>query len=261
MNGLQAILGAVLLPPIGLLVLGLLAGLVAWRRSRTGRRSRAGLLAALAAAAVILLATPLVAGLLMAGLQVTPAAEADAPPGVGPGSIPGAIIILGGDIERGRDGREVGPLTLERLRAGAALHRTSGLPILVTGGSSRPDEPSLAALMARSLRTDFGVPVRWVEAEAADTRQNADLSAALLRADGIDAALLVSQAWHLPRAMQAFARQGFAVRPAPVRHPVAGPFEPQALVPRADHLAESWFAIHEWAGRAFYALRDGVAPS
>ncbi|MGK7869312.1 YdcF family protein [Falsiroseomonas sp. E2-1-a20] len=248
MISLQAALGSLLLPPIGLLLAGLLAGLVAWRRSR------AGLLAALAAAAVILLATPLVAGLLMAGLQPA-AAEAT------PASSPGAIIILGGDVSRGLQGPEVGPLTLERLRAGAALHRATGLPILVTGGLLHPDRESLAALMARSLRADFGVPARWVEAEAADTRENADFSVALLREAGITGALLVSQGWHLPRAMGAFARQGFAVQPAPVRRMPAQPFEPQALVPRADHLAESWFAIHEWAGRAFYALRDGVAPS
>jgi uncharacterized SAM-binding protein YcdF (DUF218 family) len=252
MTGLQSALGALLLPPVGLLLLGLLAGLVAWRRSR------AGLLAALAAAGVILLATPLVAGLLLSGLQAAPVARDTAPPDGQPW---GAIIILGGDFERGRDGPDIGPLTLERLRAGAALHRAHGLPILVTGGALRRGQPSLATLMARSLRADFGVPARWVEAEAADTRQNAEFAVALLRADGISGALLVSQAWHLPRAMGAFARQGFAVQPAPVR-PMAAPlFEARALVPRADHLADSWFAIHEWVGRAFYALRDGVAPS
>jgi uncharacterized SAM-binding protein YcdF (DUF218 family) len=244
MNSLQAVLGSLLLPPIGLLLVGLLAGLAAWRRSR------AGLLAALSAAGVMLLATPLVAGLLVTGLLPTE----DAAPAASP---PGAIIILGGDSAQGRDGPDVGQLTLERLRAGAALARANGLPILVTGGALRPGQPSLAALMARSLQADFGMPARWVEPEAADTRENAAFSVALLRADGISAALLVSQAWHLPRAMGAFARQGFPVRPAPVRLLNPLQFEAGSLVPRADHLLESWFAIHEWAGRAFYALRDG----
>jgi uncharacterized SAM-binding protein YcdF (DUF218 family) len=248
MINLQAALGSLLLPPIGLVLLALLAALVA------ARRSRAGLLAALATSGVLLLSTPWVAGLLMAGLL---AQAADARPAVTPG--PGAIIILGGDAEQGQDGVDVGSLTLERLRAGAALHRATGLPILVTGGAPRPGQPSLAALMARSLQADFGVSARWVEAEAADTRENAAFAAALLRGANIDAALLVTQAWHMPRAVEAFARLDFAVRPAPVRLPPRIEFELAALVPRADHLAESWYAIHEWAGRAFYALRDGSA--
>ena len=45
-----------------------------------------------------------------------------------------------------------GFLTLDRLRAGAALHRRTGLPILVTGGSLQPDRPAIATVMADSLR-------------------------------------------------------------------------------------------------------------
>jgi uncharacterized SAM-binding protein YcdF (DUF218 family) len=249
MISLQAVLGSLLLPPVGLLLLGLLAGLAAWRRSR------AGLLAALAAAGVILLATPLVAGLLTSGLVAALDAE-EATPGAG---APAAIIILGGDSTQGPAGPDIGQLTLERLRAGAALHRANGLPILVSGGLLRPGQPSLATLMARSLEMDFGVRASWVEDRSVDTRENAAFSSALLRADGIAAALLVSQAWHLPRAMESFAREGLAVQPAPVRQLNPLQFEAASLVPRADHLLESWFAIHEWAGRAFYALRDGAA--
>jgi hypothetical protein len=30
-------------------------------------------------------------------------------------------------------------------------------------------------------------------------------------------------------------------------------------VPRADHLALSWWMLREWAGRLAYRLRDGAA--
>jgi uncharacterized SAM-binding protein YcdF (DUF218 family) len=200
----------------------------------------------------LLLATPLVSGLLIHSLDPEPADPT--------GDVPGAIIILGGDVAQGRQGAEVGLLTLERLRAGAALHRAHGLPILVTGGPLSADQPPLARLMAHSLEADFGVSPRWVEARAADTRDNAGFAAALLRADGISAAWLVTQGWHMPRAQGAFARLGFRVLPAPVRHSLAPQLAPASLLPRANHLTDSWFALHEWAGRAFYTLRDGWAP-
>ena len=250
MNTLQNALGPLLLPPLSLAVLALLAGLLAARGAAPGPR-HAGLAAALASLGVLLLATPLVSGLLIHSLEPEPADRT--------GALPGAIIILGGDMAQGRQGAEVGLLTLERLRAGAALHRASGLPILVTGGPFSAGQPPLARLMAQSLQADFGVAPRWVEARAADTRENAGFAAALLREDGVSAAWLVTQGWHMPRAQGAFARLDFRVLPAPVRLSLAPQLAPAALLPRADHLTDSWFALHEWAGRAFYAVRDGGA--
>ncbi|WP_135467457.1 YdcF family protein [Crenalkalicoccus roseus] len=222
--------------------------MLAWRGRRAG-----GALAALAALLVLLLATPFAAGWLMASLEREVAAGAAAE-----GVRPGAIVILGAEVVRDRArGPEVGPLSLERLRAGAALHRTTGLPVLVTGGLLRPGEPSLAALMARSLAEDFGVEARWIEGRAGDTRENAAFSAAMLREAGIGAALVVTHGWHLPRALEAFAREGFPAHPAPLRLSRAPEGRPADWVPRPDHLAASWFALREWAGRLVYALRDG----
>jgi uncharacterized SAM-binding protein YcdF (DUF218 family) len=111
--------------------------------------------------------------------------------------------------------------------------------------------------MATSLTKDFGVKVRWVEPRAGDTRDNARFSVALLRADSINAALLVSHAWHLPRAEDAFARLGFPVRPEPVRLSRWPDGIATDWVPRPDHLARSWLALRELAGREVYRLRDG----
>jgi uncharacterized SAM-binding protein YcdF (DUF218 family) len=253
MTGLQGLLGALLLPPVLLVLLGILAGLLAWRG-----RHWAGLLGALAGLGLLLLATPLVAGLLLGSLEwsLVPAvpSAAPAPPAA-------AIIILGGDLAHGRAGPEIGMLTLERLRAGAALHRATGQPILVTGGALAEGEPPLANLMARSLWEDFQVPVRWIEPRAADTRENARFASAMLRADGVAAALLVTQGWHMPRARDSFAREGFAVQAMPVRTEGRPGLAGSDLLPRGDHLAESWFALHEWAGRLVYLVRDGPVPA
>lgn len=246
---IQQVLTALLLPPLLLVLAGLLFGLLAWRGWRPG-----GLWAAVAVTGVTLLATPSASGRLMASLEreVPPAAPRQA----ADGTLPGAIVILGAEMASGAQWPDIGPMTLERLRAGAALHRRTGLPLLVTGGPLSNDAPPIAQMMARSLREDFGTPVQWVESQAPDTRGNAVLSAAMLHEAGIGTAYVVTHAWHLPRALEAFARAGLEAVPAPVRP--ARSTEPQwsDLLPRPDHLAESWFAMREWLGRLVYAIRD-----
>lgn len=254
MNFARFLVEAVLLPPLSLLWLGLLAGLLAWR----GRRW-AGLVAALAGLACLALATPLASGLLLASLEREARDAGPTPPGLG------AIIILAGDVAHGRATEPasltIGRLTLERLRDGAALHRATGLPILVTGGPIGPGQTPLGELMARSLRDDFQLPVRWVEVQARDTADNAARAKAMLHADGVGAAYLVTQAWHMPRARDAFTRLGFVVAAAPVRRNPLPMLDVTSLMPRGTHLADSWFVAHEWVGRLFYALRDGRAQS
>ena len=244
---LRQALTVLVLPPVSLLLLGLVCGVLAWRGSR-----RAGLWAALASLALLLLATPAVAGMLRWSLEREVVAMLAQPSTISPA----AIIVLGGDVAHALGGARVGGLTLERLQEGAALQRRTGLPLLVTAGILSPGDLPLGQLMAASLAQDFATPARWLEAQAADTRGNAVFSTALLRGDGIAAAYLVSHAWHLPRAMAAFARAGLPVVPAPVLlHP------PPSLgwedwMPRPDQLGESWFALREWVGRIVYAIRD-----
>lgn len=246
---LQGVLPGIVLPPFLLVFLSALGGLLAWR----GRRG-AGLLVALCAVAILLLATPFVAGWLVASLE----ARIAPPPAVG-GSAPGAIVILAAEAARASDRAEPGALTLERIRAGARLHRRTGLPVLVTGGAARRGDPSLGQIMADSLREDFGIAARWVEGRSRDTRENATFSAEMLRAEGIGAVWVVTHGWHLGRAQRAFGRAGLVAHPAPVRLDRVPDPDATAWMPRPDHLARSWFALREWVGELAYALRDGPA--
>jgi uncharacterized SAM-binding protein YcdF (DUF218 family) len=239
----RGILGTLALPPVVLLLAALLAAALAW-----GGRRGGGMVAVFGIAAILLLATPMVSGLLLASLE-------EAAP-MAPAVTPGAIIVLGAEAGNGPDGPDVGPLTLERLRRGAALQRETGLPLLVTGGPPGPEVPPLAAAMRSSLLRDFCVQVRWEEPAARNTGDNLRLAAAMLRQADIGAAYLVTHAWHMRRAQLEAARAGLPVLPAAVRRPRRPDGRLTDWLPRADYLAMSWLALREWAGLA--ALRVGL---
>ena len=255
---LTALPTALLLPPVNLLV-PCAAGLLLWRRRpRTARwLLTAGL------AGLLVLSLPVVSRALITsletGLPLTP-------PAAGP---PGAIVILSAEALRSNGVLEPGPLTLERLRAGAALHRSTGLPVLVTGGvADDDDDGTLAATMARSLRDDFNVPVRWMEEASQDTRENAALSAPLLLRDGVRSAYVVTHAWHMKRSVMAFTGTGIAVTAAPVRMDQGPDGRASGFVPRARSWLDSYWALHEWAGLAAASLQgaprrpdDRAAPA
>jgi uncharacterized SAM-binding protein YcdF (DUF218 family) len=240
-------LGAlVLVPPVNCLATACLG--VALGRRRFGRP-----LTIIGLAGLVLFSLPIVSGSLIfaleTGLNTTPPA-ADPPQ---------AIVILSGDQTEIRTGLtsafRVGLLTLEREQAGAALARRTHLPVLVTGGAIHPWSPPLADIMDASMESDFGVKVTWSERASLDTWGNASLSAAILHKAGIHSVYLVTQAWHMKRALLAFRHAGLAVTPAPVAVEAQPVLRASAFVPLAHSWLESYYAMHELIGWAWYAVR------
>lgn len=130
-----------------------------------------------------------------------------------------AIVVLGGGREQNDPawgGDQPSLMALERVRYAARLAKASGLPLLVSGGLHYGAPPSEAALMAEVLARDYGVKVRWQEGLSRTTWENATHSAEILQKQGIERVLLVTQAWHMPRARWSFEQVGFQVLSAPV---------------------------------------------
>jgi uncharacterized SAM-binding protein YcdF (DUF218 family) len=252
---LSAVATVLLVPPVNLVLLALAGMALARRRPVAGRRLTCSALLAL-----LLLAMPIVPGLLLRGLE-----RGIGPPGAqsAPLPAPQAIVILGADATATGPGpgqAQVGALTLERLRGGAALARASGLPVLVTGGVVSEAGPPVAMLMARSLAEDFSTPARWVEPASKTTWENAAFSAAMLRREGIGTVLLVTHAWHMRRALIAFRAVGLTALPAPLPPERAPRLTWGSVVPRVSAWERGYFALHEWIGCAWYALRARAAP-
>ena len=174
---------------------------------------------------------------------------------------PQAIVIIGGGSRH--DGRErpepdfLKPGTLQRVFYGAWVAIVTGLPVLVSGGSPEPGRSSEAALMKRALEESLDTPVRWLEGASADTAENARLSAELLRDAGVSRIVLVTEAYHMPRAREAFERAGLAVLPAPCAF-AGGPadFSGAQLLPSGEAAFLTYRAAHELLGRLWYRLRD-----
>jgi uncharacterized SAM-binding protein YcdF (DUF218 family) len=239
-------IAAFLLPPLNLLLLGVLGVFLIKRKQRLGR---ALIMASLAG--LWLLSTPMVAGKLLGSLAPAPASlrgnEAD------------AIVILGGgsikdSVEYGGD--TVKYFTLERLRYGAALARKLRKPILVTGGAPEGNGVPEGQLMKSVLEEEFRVPVRWVEDRSRNTLENALFSAKILGQQGIHRIYLVSHTWHLTRAIPEFERAGLTVVAAGTGHKISGNLELLDFVPNAQALLNSYLACHEWIGLVWYRLQN-----
>jgi uncharacterized SAM-binding protein YcdF (DUF218 family) len=173
----------------------------------------------LSIAALLVLSLPLTGFQLMQGVEARfpPLRFSADMPSIPP---PGAIVILGGGryaqaVEFG-EGDSVNSLTLERLRYGAYLHRLTGLPILVSGGSPFGEPVSEAALMRAALTRDFQVDVKWIEDKSADTFENARYSKKILVEAGVRRVYLVTHAAHMPRAVWSFENMGISTIPAPM---------------------------------------------
>jgi len=172
-----------------------------------------------------------------------------------------AIVVLGGGRERGDPAwgdDQPSSMALERLRYAARLAKVSGVPLATSGGLHYGQPPSEAALMAQVLARDYGVPVRWQEEASRTTWENATHSAELLRGAGVRRVLLVTQAWHMPRARWCFEQVGFEVLAAPVGFlGVASGRPAGGWLPESKALWQSSLLLNEALGLLIYPLAYG----
>jgi uncharacterized SAM-binding protein YcdF (DUF218 family) len=133
------------------------------------------------------------------------------------------IIVLGGGADRPATGSaQIAALNeaAERYTEAVALaRRLPGARLVFAGGSGGLvtfEEPEAAT--AGRLFEALGVAKDRITLESAsrDTYENAQFTARLIRPAPDQRWLLVTSAWHMPRAMGCFRKAGFAVEPWPV---------------------------------------------
>ena len=170
-------------------------------------------------------------------------------------------MVLGGGVRKGPDGT-VGlteDSVMRCLHAAALVKRIGPKPIVLTGGilPSVPSGPPVAEIMQRFL-TGLAVPAEslLLDVSATTTYENAVGTRRVLAPIGIQQVALVTDAFHMPRALGVFEAQGLIARPAPLNYRAARfPWGLQMLLPDARAVAQIEAASHEWMGLAWYWLR------
>jgi uncharacterized SAM-binding protein YcdF (DUF218 family) len=235
-----------LTPPAVLITLCLVGGLLAvlWRGFGIA-------LVILSAAALYAAAMPVVASYLLQQI------EAGIPESADLGTAQ-AIVVLGAGIHFG-DGAAapdtLGPQSLERVFYGAEAYRRLHLPVAVSGGRVLGAQTAEATLMRAVLERDFAVPVTWSDDRSRTTYENAVYSAQLLKADRVASVVIVTHAWHLPRALWAFEQAGLKPLPWPAPRDFIRLRRIDDFLPSIAALHDSSFALHEMIGGVYYRLR------
>lgn len=179
-----------------------------------------------------------------------------------------AIVLLGGeplhppDPEEGCEGGERFRMALALLQAGRA-------PQLLFAGSHSPLGSHLPLEGERyrqeAIRRGCDPAALAVTAPVRNTATEARAFAHLLPPEA--SILLVTSAFHMPRACRLFRQQGLHVIPVPVdfRGPRPWPgqalSQPQSWLPDPGALARSSQALREWLARSTLHFRWPAAPS
>lgn len=246
---LRYLLKTLLLPPFTQIILLLLA----WRlQKRKPRLAKATFL--LAVLSLWVLGTPITSTILALSLEQDPVLQPDQLTAV---HVDAIVILSGAQNETAPEFGE--PVSkneqLSRIRYGAFLHRRTGLPVLLSGGSVRGDEHrSLAETMAFDLSEGFGIKAEWLEDKSRTTAENANYSYAILGVKNKTSIALVTSSLHMMRAKWSFEQAGFNVLPAPTSLIDRKPLTISSLLPNANSLQLSSEVLHEWLGYWTYLI-------
>jgi len=144
------------------------------------------------------------------------------------GPVTGILLLGGGEEAPVVSRRHVHAINEagERLTETVALSRRLPMArIVAVGGSGRltPQKLAESGAMGQMLLS-LGVDATRLEVEgkSRDTWENAQFARDLVQPKAGERWLLVTSAWHMPRAMGAFRKTGFAVEPWPVDYRTVG---------------------------------------
>lgn len=253
---LRSVLTGVILPPAINFLLLLLA-LILWRKSRR----LAALTLAISLLSLLLLSLPVVRAVLFNGLEIHGPLSLDqlSNPMATEQAAPGAIVILAGGTQKAQpeygDAMPSGA-SVRRLLYGLFLQRANHLPILLSGGNPQQAERSDADAMAELMGHIAAAP-RWVESTSRNTWENAEFSAKYLRESGIQRVYLVTDAWHMRRAVYCFKEHGIEVIPAPTGFEQRLEGNMTDWIPNAKAFYLSTIALRENLGMLAYLLGQG----
>jgi len=222
---------------------------------RSPRRGRIALCLMGAIAVLLVTANPTLADRLWLSI------EDDAPVTYDDAQSYDAVILLGGVLPTGLTdpARPSYNDNVERLLVTYDLLRYDHAKVvIITGGSPLGDATYLSESSALSAQLqNWGIAKEriFVDDVAVNTRQNAVETARIAREHGLSKLLLVTSAFHMPRALGCFRAVALAVDTLPADYRVVpARFRPTDFAPRTDALDRTGDALRELLGRAVYSV-------
>ena len=240
-----------LVTPSNLFIFAVLAGLLLaavtrLRRTGTGLATLGGLGLLLGGLA------PLSEAVLLPLEERFPAYPADGP-------APTGIIVLGGAVESGlseaRGQVVVNDAGERKIYFADLARRYPSARLVFTGGSGFIGGGMAEADVVSRQADVIGVPrTRLIlENRSRNTHENAAFSAALVQPKPGERWLLVTSAWHMPRAVGCFRQAGFTVEAFPVDFRTRGWVDLTRFNGFASEgLLQLDLAVKEWIGLAVY---------
>ncbi|WP_371345881.1 YdcF family protein [Ancylobacter sp. IITR112] len=177
--------------------------------------------------------------------------------------IDGIIVLGGGEQARitAARGQPSFADSAERVLAmGELARRYPHARVVFTGGG--PEDRRLGeASVVRLALPQIGLPEDRVMFEplARNTAENARFAKQLVQPRPDENWLLVTSAFHMPRAVGVFRRAGFPVIAYPVDYRTAGPSDRWRLFRSVAYGLNAFdLAVHEWLGLAVYYLTGRI---
>jgi uncharacterized SAM-binding protein YcdF (DUF218 family) len=176
------------------------------------------------------------------------------------GPVTGVIILGGAEDARSDPPRELAGLNeaAERVTEAVVLaRRFPDARVVFAGGSAAMLTTELpeSVTMGRLLEA-LGVAKErtMLESRSRDTYENAVLTKRLIDPGPGQRWLLITSAWHMPRAMGCFRRAGFPVEPWPVDYRTSGRLEIWLNTGVPEGLRRMDFVMREYVGLVMYYL-------
>jgi uncharacterized SAM-binding protein YcdF (DUF218 family) len=171
------------------------------------------------------------------------------------------IVVLGGGHRSDPDlppNSQISSAALGRMVEGVRLYKAiPGSKLLLSGG--RVFDPVPEAEVMAQIAGLLGVNPQDISLES-DSRDTADQAEFIAKKIGRERFILVTSAFHMPRAMALFRKRGLQPIPAPSDFPAREPqgFNPDGFLPRASSLGQVETALHEYLGLAWARLRGAI---
>lgn len=153
------------------------------------------------------------------------------------------IVILGGGSYNSGFLKED---SLNRLFTGYLLHKKTGLPIILSGGSSdkRLSDSQIMGKILREIGVDNSMIIE--ESRSRNTSENALYTLEICKKKGFSRLILVTSAYHMKRSVKIFQKTGLTIIPYPTDFKADRKYSIYSFLPQISSFTNSTKAIREY---------------